>query len=64
MLNKIFTFLLLVISNMLLYHFVVILEPQIDYRITFILVRAVLVTSLLMQVLTATGFMKEENLRW
>lgn len=62
MIAKIFTFLLLVFSNMSLYYFVVQLEPQIDYRILFIVVRAMLVTSLLMQALTAGGFMKGEKL--
>ncbi|QRR00621.1 hypothetical protein [Dyadobacter sandarakinus] len=62
MIAKVFTFLLLVVTNISLYYFAVQLEPQVDYRILFILVRAMLVTSLLMQVLTATGFMKEEKL--
>jgi hypothetical protein len=34
----------------------------VDYRAVFIVLRAMLVTSVLMQVLTATGFMKEEKL--
>lgn len=62
MLNKILLFVLLVVTNISLYYFVVILEPQVDYRAVFIVVRALLVTSVLMQVLTATGFMKEEKL--
>ncbi len=62
MISKIFTFILLAMSNILLYYLVIVLEPQTDYRILFILVRAMLVTSILMQVLTATGFMKEEKL--
>ena len=56
MLNKILLFVLLVVTNISLYYFVVILEPQVDYRAIFIVVRALLVTSVLMQVLTATGF--------
>lgn len=62
MLNKILLFVLLVVTNISLYYFVVILEPQVDYRAVFIVVRAMLVTSMLMQLLTATGFMKEEKL--
>lgn len=62
MLNKVLLFVLLVVTNISLYYFVVILEPQVDYRAAFIVVRAMLVTSMLMQVLTATGFMKEEKL--
>ena len=62
MISKFFTFLLLAMSNILLYYLVIVLEPQTDYRMLFILVRAMLVTSILMQILTATGFMKEEKL--
>jgi hypothetical protein len=62
MLTKILLFVLLVVTNISLYYFVVILEPQVDCRAVFIVVRAMLVTSVLMQVLTATGFMKEEKL--
>ncbi len=62
MLTKILLFVLLVVTNISLYYFVIILEPQADYRAVFIVVRAMLVTSVLMQVLTATGFMKEERL--
>ena len=62
MFSKFFTFLLLAMSNILLYYLVIVLEPQVDYRALFIVVRAMLVTSILMQVLTATGFMKEEKL--
>lgn len=62
MFNKIFTFLLLAMSNIILYYFAIVLEPQVDYRALFIVVRAVLVTSMLMQLLIATGFMKEEKL--
>jgi len=64
MLSKILLFVLLVVTNISLYYFVVILEPQVDYRMLFIVVRAMLVTSILMQFLTATGFMKEEKLWW
>ncbi|MGV3601168.1 MAG: hypothetical protein ACO1N1_08180 [Dyadobacter fermentans] len=64
MLSKILLFVLLVATNISLYYFVVILEPQADYRALFIVVRAMLVTSMLMQLLTATGFMKEEKLWW
>ncbi|ACT96614.1 hypothetical protein Dfer_5421 [Dyadobacter fermentans DSM 18053] len=64
MLSKILLFVLLVATNISLYYFVVILEPQADYRAIFIVVRAMLVTSMLMQLLTATGFMKEEKLWW
>lgn len=62
MLNKVLLFVLLVATNISLYYFVIILEPRVDYRAVFIVVRAMLVTSVLMQVLTATGFMKEERL--
>ncbi|KQS30757.1 MULTISPECIES: hypothetical protein [Dyadobacter] len=62
MISKIFTFLVLAMSNILLYYLVIVLEPQADYRAMFIVVRAMLVTSILMQILTATGFMKEEKL--
>ncbi|WP_439554931.1 hypothetical protein [Dyadobacter sp.] len=62
MINKIFVFLVLAMSNILLYYLVIVLEPQADYRAMFIVVRAMLVTSILMQILTATGFMKEEKL--
>ncbi|TLV03723.1 hypothetical protein [Dyadobacter luticola] len=62
MFSKFFTFLVLAMSNILLYYLVIVLEPQVDYRALFIVVRAMLVTSILMQVLTATGFMKEEKL--
>lgn len=64
MLNKILLFALLVSTNISLYYFVTVLEPQVDYRALFIVVRAMLVTSMLMQLLTATGFMKEEKLWW
>lgn len=64
MLNKILLFVLLVSTNISLYYFVTILEPQVDHRALFIVVRAMLVTSMLMQLLTATGFMKEEKLWW
>lgn len=62
MLTKVLLFVLLVVTNISLYYFVIILEPQVDHRAVFIVVRAMLVTSVLMQVLTATGFMKEEKL--
>jgi hypothetical protein len=62
MFGKFFTFLLLAVSNIALYYFAILLEPQQDFRMLFILVRAVLVTSLLMQVLTASGIARTERL--
>lgn len=64
MLNKVLLFVLLVATNISLYYVVIVLEPQVDYRALFIVIRAMLVTSVLMQVLTASGFMKEEKLWW
>ncbi|WP_229212954.1 hypothetical protein [Dyadobacter soli] len=64
LLKKFLLFVLLVATNISLYYSVIILEPQVDYRVVFIVVRAMLVTSVLMQVLTATGFMKEEKPWW
>jgi len=62
MIAKIFTFIALASSNILLYYFLILLEPDPAYRLLFVLVRAVLVTSMLMQVLTACGFFKDQKL--
>jgi hypothetical protein len=62
MIAKIFTFIALASSNILLYYFLIVLEPEPDYKLLYILVRAVLVTSVLMQVLTAFGFFKNQKL--
>ena len=62
MFGKFFTFLLLAVSNIALYYFAVQLEPQQDFRLLFILVRAVLITSVLMQVLIASGIAKAVRL--
>lgn len=62
MIAKIFTFLALASSNILLYYFLILLGPEPDYKLLFVLVRAILVTSVLMQVLTACGFFKNQKL--
>ncbi|TDE14410.1 hypothetical protein [Dyadobacter psychrotolerans] len=61
MIAKIFTFVALTSSNILLYYFLILLEIEPDYKLLFVLVRAVLVTSILMQVLTAFGFFKNQK---
>jgi len=62
MIAKIFTFIALASSNILLYYFLIVLQSEPDYKLLYILVRAVLVTSVLMQVLTAFGFFKNQEL--
>jgi hypothetical protein len=62
MIAKIFTFVALTSSNLLFYYCLLLLEPEADYRLLFTLVRAMFVTSLLMQVLTVCGFFKGQKL--
>ncbi|REA57402.1 hypothetical protein DSL64_23910 [Dyadobacter luteus] len=62
MVAKILTSIGLASSNILLYYFLMQLEVIPGYKLLFILVRAVFITSILMQSLVACGFFKGQKL--